>query len=340
MQRLPMFGDDDDHLRTAADVLCDGGLVAFPTETVYGLGAIAHDAQAVRKIFAAKGRPPDDPLIVHVRPQWNLSTIVAEIPPLASALMDALWPGPLTLVLPKSDDLPDTVTSGLPDVAVRAPSHPVAIRLLDAVGAPLAAPSANRFSYVSATTADHVIDDLGDSVDLVLDGGPADAGIESTVIRVVGGSITVLRRGALTVEQIRNAVPDIDHITEARSDSDATASPGRMLKHYSPTTRTVAARSGTIPNIETADVCFLTYADTNAAQIPSSWAVVTLGSRDDLDQVARNLYSTLRYVDTAGHDLIVIETTGAAGLGEALDDRITRASSGTVASSTRFTDGG
>ena len=333
MQRLRLDpeGDNTDAYVEAARILRAGGLVAFPTETVYGLGALALDEGAVRKIFAAKGRPPDDPLIVHVRPQWDLTDLVADVPALARELIDAFWPGPLTIVINKGPAVPWAVTSGLPDVALRAPDHWLTASLLDVVAEPLAAPSANRFSYVSATTADHVEDDLGDSVDLILDGGPASAGIESTVVRVDGSDVIILRHGALTAERLRQGVPRIGRVSSAVRDDDASASPGRMLKHYSPATRTVAMQAGANPKgLDSGErPCLLTYSE-HALEPLEGWTTVSLGVREDLDQVARDLYSKLRECDRRGHDLIVIELTGLPGLGAALDDRITRAASGRV----------
>ena len=314
----------------AAELIRAGRLVAFATETVYGLGADAFDPVAVRSIFAAKGRPPDDPLIVHVLPQWPLEQVFASVSPIAQLLVDRLWPGPLTIVGPKAAGVPDLVTSGLPDVAVRAPSHPVAQALLAAAGRPIAAPSANRFSYVSATTADHVIDDLGDSVDAVLDSGPATAGIESTVVRVNGTVLEVLRHGALSTADILAAVPELTSAIDPPARSSA-ASPGQLITHYSPTTGTVALRAGaTLPSEFAAGsrrVVVLGY------DRPATSGLIetrSLGSRDDLDGVARTLYAKLRSADEAGADLIVVELTGADGIGRALDDRITRAASGVV----------
>lgn len=325
-------GDNSDAYAEAARVIGAGGLVAFPTETVYGLGANVFDEHAVRRIFAAKGRPPDDPLIVHVRPRWDLTRIADDVPPLAERLMKELWPGPLTVVMPRAASLPAIVTSGLPDVAIRAPHHWVAEALLDACGTPLAAPSANRFSYVSATTAQHVVDDLGDSVDLVLDGGPSSAGIESTVVKLEGNDLVVLRHGALSVDEIVSAVPEIADVRAAALDADAAASPGRMLKHYSPATPTMALGAGDDPSrYELPDrVCVLSYTGRFADDLPAGWSLEVLGDRSELDQVARDLYAKLRSCDRSGHDLLVVELTGSAGIGAALDDRIRRAASGAV----------
>jgi L-threonylcarbamoyladenylate synthase len=190
----------------AAAIIKRGGLVAFPTETVYGLGANALDARAAEGIFAAKQRSRDDPLIVHLASPDELDAIVSEVPPTARALAARFWPGPLTLVLPKRPIVPDVVTAGLPSVAVRVPSHAVARALLRAAGLPIAAPSANLFTRSSATTAQHVLEDLGDRVDLILDGGPTPFGIESTVVAAGATEVRLLRPGAVTPEAIAEAL--------------------------------------------------------------------------------------------------------------------------------------
>ncbi|MBN4059670.1 threonylcarbamoyl-AMP synthase [Acidimicrobium ferrooxidans] len=311
----------------AAALLRNGGIVAFPTETVYGLGADAFNKTAVRRIFAAKGRPPDDPLIVHIRRHWHLDQVFAHTTSLERQLLDKFWPGPLTLIGPKATAIPSIVTAGLADVAVRAPSHPVAIALLDAVAGPVAAPSANRFSYVSATTAQHVVDDLGDSIDAIVDAGPSTAGIESTVVRLRGSVLEVLRHGATTIDAITTAMPDISDVVEITGST--TASPGQLLTHYSPNTATIALAPGSaIDRLELEGSVVLVGYDESVW--PETHRFVSLGSRSNLDGVARTLYETLRTVDSSNADTILIELTGASGIGRALDDRIRRAASGRV----------
>jgi L-threonylcarbamoyladenylate synthase len=306
---------DLDTLRPAADVLRAGGLVAFPTETVYGLGALALDETAARGIFEAKGRPADDPLIVHVRPHWALDVLFAEVDEVMQDLIDTHWPGPLTIVARKQPAVPDVVTSGLDTVAVRAPTHPVAVALLDLVGAPIAAPSANRFSYVSPTTAAHVAADLGDVIDVLVDGGPTSVGIESTIVAVDGGRVTLLRPGSVQV----GAAGSGDHAPRS-------AAPGRQDVHYSPDTPTVALQpGGRIPATWPSGL-FIGYDD--SLPPPHGWRFLSLGGREDVDGVARSLYTVLREADRAGTALIVVEFTGLGGVGEAIDDRIRRAAGG------------
>lgn len=217
-------------LDAAVSLLRAGRLVAIPTETVYGLAADAEDADAVGGIFAAKGRPPDQPVIVHVRPEWA-ARYAATWPSLARSLADAFWPGPLTLVVLRSSLVPDAVTGGLPTVGLRAPSHPVASGLLDRLGSGLAAPSANRYGHVSPTTADHVLDDLAGRIDAVVDGGACRVGVESTIVEVgEGGSLSVLRRGAVTEAQILQVVGGVlDDAT-----GGPVRAPGMVDSHYAP----------------------------------------------------------------------------------------------------------
>src|SRR5215216_5902693 len=218
-------------IERAAAILKRGGLVAFPTETVYGLGANALDEAAVLGIFAAKRRALDDPLIVHLASVDDLQTIVTEIPPVVHALAERFWPGPLTLVLPKRPIVPDAATAGLPTVAVRVPSHPVAQALIRAAGRPIAAPSANLFTRASATTAAHVVEDLGDRVDLILDGGPAPFGIESTVVRIAVGDARLLRPGATTHEDLELVSDPGETVRVVRlgSESDLAQVAGRLF---------------------------------------------------------------------------------------------------------------
>jgi L-threonylcarbamoyladenylate synthase len=306
---------EPDLLQPAADTIRAGGLVAFPTETVYGLGALALDAGAAAKIFAAKGRPSDDPLIVHVRPHWDLSLLFSEVSDAMKALTVEHWPGPLTVVGPKQSIVPDVVTAGRPTVAVRAPSHPVAVMLLDLVGAPIAAPSANRFSHISPTTAAHVAADLAETIDVLVDGGPTPIGIESTIVSVVDGEVVVLRPGTA---QITGASYDMH--------SASSAAPGRMETHYAPRapTRMIEAQA-MIPEALDPGV-FIGFDD--SAPPPDGWRRVSLGDRRDAENVARNLYAVLRDVDRQQPPVIVIECTGLTGVGHAIDDRIRRAAGG------------
>ncbi|MDI6869750.1 MAG: L-threonylcarbamoyladenylate synthase [Bacillota bacterium] len=222
-------------LREAGEVLRGGGLVAFPTETVYGLGADALNPAAVRRIFAAKGRPGDNPLIIHVADRESLAGLVKEVPEAARALMDRFWPGPLTLVLPKAELVPDEVTAGLATVAVRMPNHRVALGLIAAAGVPVAAPSANRSGRPSPTTAAHVWEDLGGRVEFILDAGPTGVGVESTVVDLTGPRPVVLRPGGLALEDLRQVAGEVtvDPALLGR-EVDRPRSPGLKYTHYAP----------------------------------------------------------------------------------------------------------
>jgi len=219
----------------AAEVLRRGGLVAFPTETVYGLGADATNAEAVARLFAAKDRPRFDPVIVHLAAPEDLEPLVTAIPPVARTLIERFWPGPLTLVLPKTESVPDIVTAGRPTVAVRMPDHALALSLIAAAGRPIAAPSANRFGRLSPTRAEHVAEQLGDRVELILDDGPCQVGIESTVLDLAGPGPRLLRPGATTLEALNEIIGPVD-VHPGTAQDEPLASPGMLPRHYAPRT--------------------------------------------------------------------------------------------------------
>jgi L-threonylcarbamoyladenylate synthase len=233
---VPIRADspDPDALRRAADVIRRGGLVAFPTETVYGLGANALDATAVRRIFEAKGRPPANPLIVHAADESMARQLVTGWPELAHTLAQQFWPGPLTLVLPKSDRVPDMVTAGGTTIAVRVPAHPVALELIRACGLPLAAPSANRSTQISPTRAEHVLSGLDGRIDMILDAGPTPNGIESTVVDLTTSPPTLLRPGPVSGQQLRDVLGSL--AIHSGDTSGTRRSPGLMPRHYAPRT--------------------------------------------------------------------------------------------------------
>ncbi|MEA2710753.1 MAG: L-threonylcarbamoyladenylate synthase [Phycisphaerales bacterium] len=287
----------------AAAILRSGRLVAFPTETVYGLGADATDAAAVRKIFAVKGRPSTNPLICHVPDAHVARRYVTAWPDEAERLAERFWPGPLTLVLPKTDEIPHEVTAGRDTVALRAPDHPLTLMLLRVLDRPLVGPSANKSGHVSPTTAQHVRDELGDGVDMILDGGPCAVGIESTVLDLSGDRPTILRPGGVTREQIEAVIGPIDVFTGAVDPSVAATSPGQHEKHYAP--RTAAYR------FESAD------------RSRASGAVLELG--DDAIEYARRFYARLRQLDQDGATAIYIEMPPDEPQWTAIRDRIVRA---------------
>ena len=287
----------------AAAVLRSGGLVAFPTETVYGLGADATNAAAVRKIFAVKGRPSTNPLICHVPDAEVAQRYTAAWPQEATTLADRFWPGPLTLVLPKTDQIPHDVTAGRGTVALRAPDHALTLMLLRILDRPLAGPSANKSSHVSPTTAQHVRDELGDEVDMILDGGACEVGIESTVLDLSAGRPAILRPGGVTREQIEALIGPVDVFTGSADPSISAASPGQQEKHYAP--RTPAFR------FESAD-----RARVNGA---------ILNVDGDAATYARTFYARLRELDSAAPPAIYIEMPPEDPQWTAVRDRIIRA---------------
>ena len=302
-------------LKHAASLLRTGRLVAFPTETVYGLGANALNPDAVARIFEAKGRPHTSPLIVHVESEAMLSRVVAEWPAAAQTLAAKFWPGPLTLVLPKQSAVPDLVTAGLPTVAVRTPAHPVALALIKECDLPLAAPSANRFTQLSPTTADHVRQSLGDRVDFILDGGPCTVGIESTVLSLATNPPTLLRPGGISRAQIEALIGPVDLITKAGDGPHA--SPGLHTKHYSPRTKLLLCENGAVPKAGRGAYLQLNHPPQNAQHIvrmpsdPAAYAAI--------------LYQTLHSLDAQHFDWIAVEQPPTHPKWEAVLDRLRRA---------------
>ena len=349
--------DDPDRaaIDRAAACLRNGGLVAFPTETVYGLGVDALNREAVRRLFAAKQRPPTDPLIVHVGSFDLLSSLVSHVPDSARVLSQRFWPGPLTLILSRSSRVPDEVTAGLPTVAVRVPLHPVARALIDAAGVPVAAPSANLFSRPSPTRASHVVEDLDGRIDLIIDGGPTTIGVESTVLDLTTDTPTVLRPGAVTIEMLREAIGHVltgfgirdsgfgDSGLEGRS----MPSPGMLEKHYSPRallTLFEGDSGAVIPALVAAartastegkSVGVIAAEEDRTAlaslvETDSHVLVRILGSRDTPGAVASTLYATLREIDAAGADVILVRGFPDHGLWTAIQDRLRRAAAGRI----------
>ncbi|MDB5309263.1 MAG: ywlC [Gemmataceae bacterium] len=306
----------------AGDVIRAGGLVAFPTETVYGLGANALDPAAVGRIFGAKGRPATNPVIVHVADPGQVLNVAAAWPAIAAELAERFWPGPLTLVVPKRPEVPAAVTAGGPTVAVRCPAHPVARALIRAAGVPVAAPSANRSTELSPTRAEHVLKGLNGRVELVLDGGPCPGGIESTVVDVTGGGARLLRPGPITVPMLEEVV---GHVEAGAAGEGVARSPGRMEKHYCPQTPVVLAAGA-------AD------ADRVHAEFRrSGLRVISVGfdlrfdyrpMAEDPAVYAADLYAVLHALDDGRYDRIVVELPPDTPAWAAIRDRLTRAAAG------------
>ncbi|MFY9253431.1 MAG: L-threonylcarbamoyladenylate synthase [Fuerstiella sp.] len=309
----------------AADLLKNGRLVAFPTETVYGLGADARNSDSVAGIFESKQRPTFDPLIVHVANESAARRLVTEFSPLAERLAAAFWPGPLTLVLPKRPEISDLVTSGLPGVGVRVPNHPVALELLRLAGCPIAAPSANLFGRISPTTAQHVLDGLNGRIDGVLDGGACGVGVESTVLSLMTEQPTVLRPGGLPIEDIEAVIgPVLRASANSALDDAAQLAPGMLSRHYSPTTllRLIEPDSFAIA-MEGQKCGLMTYGPIHDNGNFSK--VQQLSEFSDLKTCAANFFAALRSLDAAGLDVIIARRFPETGLGIALNDRLQRA---------------
>jgi L-threonylcarbamoyladenylate synthase len=311
---------DPEVVATAGALLAGGGLVAFPTETVYGLGAHALDVTAVRAVFAGKGRPATDPLIVHLPDAERVGDVVADWPGSAAALAQRFWPGPLTLVLPRAASVPDEITAGRDSVAVRVPAHPVTTAVLRAAGVPVAAPSANRFGRISPTTAAHVASELHGAYDLLLDGGPTPLGVESTVVDLTGPRAVLLRPGGVTLEDLREVLGQVDHTERAAAAEhlDA-AAPGQFLRHYAPATPLVLVEG---------DTAML--AELHLALTSDGAEVRTVELPDDAADAARELYGSLRRSDAFGAELLLVRMVDPAGLGRAVNDRLFRAAHGRV----------
>lgn len=319
------------NLATLARVLRSGGLVAAPTETVYGLAANALDAAACEKIFLAKARPQTDPLIVHIEAIADLAKL-AVVNPAALVLAQKFWPGPLTLVLPKTDLVPAIVSAGLPSVAVRMPAHPLFRRLLRLAGVPLAAPSANPFGYVSPTTARHVRDGLGDKIGHILDGGACSVGLESTIVDLRHPQRPrLLRPGAITRAQLTQAL-GVPVLTAPRRRTPATAvaqiAPGLLTRHYSPRTPVQLHRRLTARAVSSGDPREAWLFIAQPPTLPRSRVknVFCLDPHGDLTHVAHRLFSLLRELDQAGFTRLHLELApGRAGLADAINDRLRRA---------------
>jgi L-threonylcarbamoyladenylate synthase len=303
----------------AAGALRAGKLVALPTETVYGLGGNAFDPRAVAQIFAVKERPTFDPLIVHVASVAQVPMVAAEFPPLARRLAENFWPGPLTLVLPKTEKVPALVTSGLPTVAVRIPDHPLMQRVLELAEVPIAAPSANRFGRLSPTCVEHVLDQLGERIDLVLDGGPCRIGVESTILQIQGDSAVQLRPGGISIESLSEVIGPVK--LPERSSTPYPMVPGQLPSHYAPRTplRIVSALPKEAPGPGIGVLLWI------PQELSGYERVETLSPSGDLNEAAAGFFQALHRLDQGNLQLIIAQYFPEQGLGRALNDRLRRA---------------
>jgi L-threonylcarbamoyladenylate synthase len=339
-----------DRVREAAAVLRRGGLVAFPTETVYGLGANALDAAAVAKIFIAKERPATDPVIVHLADAGQLGLVARDVPDAARDLARACWPGALTIILDKAPIVPENITAGLSTVAIRVPAHPIAHALIEAAGVPIAAPSANRFSRPSPTSAAHVLADLDGRIDMVIDGGTTPIGVESTIVDLTVSPPVIRRPGGVSERRIADIIPTIRIHADALAHEAPQIAPGQLLRHYAPRASTtlyvgetaaLAARvgedvrtmvaSGARVGVLAPEEDLMALAPRLAA-IAGGGRLTTLkcGSRSNREEAARDLFHALRELDAAGVDVIYAIAPPGNGINAAILDRLTRAAEGRV----------
>lgn len=341
METIIINETDDEAFNDAANALRDGKLVAFPTETVYGLGANALNTEAVEKIYEAKGRPSDNPLIVHIADVSKLNELVAEIPEAAELLIKAFWPGPLTMVFKKSNLVPDIITAGLDTVAVRMPDSSVAQKLIREAGVPVAAPSANLSGRPSPTTHRHVVEDLYGRIEYIIDGGPCQVGVESTVLDVTTDIPIILRPGGITLEMLEKVLGKVntDSVLEIKGDMKP-RSPGMKYRHYSPKAEMILIsgqsdqvvkkinaliKESSERGLRVGVLASLENADKYNAEV-----VVNAGSVSHTDKIAAGLYDSLRTFDEKKVDIIYSEVFEEKGIGRAIMNRLKKASSGKV----------
>lgn len=332
----------------AVEVLREGGLVAFPTETVYGLGANSLNMSAVKRIYSVKGRPPDNPLILHISDFRELEVVAKDVPSFVYELASKVWPGPITFVLKKSDLVLPEVTAGLPTVAVRCPAHPVALALIKDLGSPIAAPSANLSGRPSPTTADHVIKDLSGKIEMILDGGDTFFGVESTIINLTTEPPVLLRPGPVSVEDLEkltNLRILIPAFAKGLSEAGVALSPGTKYRHYSPQTKLILVEAGQCftqatyleyvksliskylqKNLKIAIICSKETCSNYRNSI-----TLEIGSRNNLYEIAKNLFKKLREIDELKVDIAISESFEEHGIGLAIMNRLRKASSEVVA---------
>ena len=329
---------DNEKIKYAAEVLRGGGLVAFPTETVYGLGADALDENAVKKIFEAKGRPSDNPLIVHIAGKEDVYGLAANVPPKAQILMDRFWPGPLTLVLEKSDKIPSVITAGLSTVGLRAPSHPIALALIREAGIPIAAPSANLSGRPSPTVPKHVIDDLYGRVDVIIDGGNANIGVESTVLDVTADVPVILRPGGVSFEQLKDVLKNVTmdpSLMKKPAGDFVPKAPGMKYTHYSPKADVIVVEgepekvaekiNSLIAEYQSKNIPVGVLATEQTKEFYKSVPSITLGDRLEPETIAANLFKAFRDFDDIGIKVIFAESIDNQGIGLAVMNRMKKA---------------
>lgn len=334
-------------IQHAAGLLRQGQVVVFPTETVYGLGADAFNSAALERIFAAKGRPFSDPLIVHIADEVQLDNLTTTLPVEVKRLAQEFWPGPLTLILPKGSRVPRLVTAGLETVAIRMPRHPVALALIKALGSPIAAPSANRFMHISPTTATHVFADLSGRVPAILDAGPCEIGVESTILDLCSDVPRIVRPGGISLEALRSIIPDVQPPLRRNAEAEdeetmAMKAPGQLLTHYAPTVPLLLF-DGTVQEMRTMMLAEIGSRYANEERVgvliakediptfqDSNTVMYAPGGENELEKIAANLFAGLRTLEKAQVHVILCRNFGEQGLGLAIRDRLLKAAGGRV----------
>ena len=329
-----------EELIKGAEIIKAGGLVAFPTETVYGLGANGLDPRAAEKIFEAKGRPKDNPLILHVSSVNEVANLVQSIPKNAEKLMNVFWPGPLTIILRRSDLVPDIITGGLDKVSIRMPNNPIALKLIELSQLPIAAPSANTSGKPSPTLASHVIEDLYGKVDLIIDGGDTGIGVESTVLDMSGDIPRILRPGGITIEDLREYLPNIEADLSIIKEGGIPLSPGQKYRHYAPKAEMIVFNG----ELE----CIVREINNRAKKLSREGkkvgimateeskdkyelgTIISVGTRVDKSTIAHNLFNTIRLFDKENVDIILAEGMESTGIGMAIMNRLKKAASGNI----------
>lgn len=326
---------DYSSLKEIGTSLKNGGLVVFPTETVYGIGANGLDTEAVSKIYKAKGRASDNPLILHISNIEMLNTITKNISEIEHKLINSFFPGPFTLILERTNIVPNVVTANLDTVAVRMPSNNIAKTLIDYAGVPIAAPSANISGKPSGTNIDDILEELGNKVDYIVDGGSCNIGLESTVVRVIDGIPTILRPGKITKEDILATIGKVavdKHIFEKCNTNETVLSPGMKHKHYAPNTKCIMVYSDNndnlvnkINDLTTDNKNVLVISTTENIGKYNAKYILDVGSKYNLNEISKNIFTTLRKVDTYNTDLVIIEGVTKEGIGLAIMNRLIRA---------------
>lgn len=324
-------------IETAAGILTKGGLVAFPTETVYGLGASAFDAEAAAKIYAAKGRPSDNPLIVHISDKEQLRELSKEIPGYAKRLIDAFMPGPFTIILKKADCIPDAVTAGKDSVGLRFPNHPIARELIKAAGVPIAAPSANLSGKPSPTKAEHVIDDMSGRIECIIDGGSCDVGVESTIVDATGDTPVILRPGGVTLDMLRKICYDTEmdeHILESVAEDEAPKCPGSKYIHYSPDAEVVVIEG----EKDAVQAKIRELIAENKGRVVGALTMygsayddaVIISTAEGSKGYAHDLFADLREFDKLGVEIVFAEFCERDGMDFAIKNRLYKSAGGNV----------